>query len=293
MTLATGGSTAALQAGQRIVFEMLAGERSTLTIQPDRRYKVVRKAAAPATPDTATPDDAPLPDDLIPAHHGAALLLLRYADGSEVEVSDFYSLCSAANHCHLPLAGDSAAGVELEAMAQGQPELAGFVALDAQGKDSLGFAASAGGAAIRTPPTITPLLGTVQGVILAGPVVAGNDLQVSVLAADGMNVLAYNVAVDCSGHFSARIGSYSGVEFVEVSSQGSGFTQGDVLVSGGTLGPVNSGNTGLVSGTVVGCAGRYLLAYNNNATAAQIFVEQTIVTAAHVLRHSTSQRQHP
>ena len=62
----------------------------------------------------------------------------------------------------------------------------------------------------------------VTGDIQAGPVIAGNDLKVNLYAADHSTLLAQNVKVDSTGHFSANVGSYTGVVFAQLLITGKG-----------------------------------------------------------------------
>ena len=251
-TLQHPGSLAELLPSSNAVVLLQPGVRTTVTVQMGQHYKLRRLNKDSNTLET--------PDNVLATRHADALHL-RYADGSVLELPNFYAVCTRANGCSLTLAGDSAEGVALVAdpatgsamatvpegtlvyahgqhevlmsMAQGEPWLAEALSsmagthhassLMLAGLGGLTLAAGAGsaaGASAGAAAASAPLQGLVQGVIVAGPVLAGNDLVVTVYAADGSTVLARDVAVDGSGRFTARIGSYSGVVWVQAASLG-------------------------------------------------------------------------
>jgi len=65
-----------------------------------------------------------------------------------------------------------------------------------------------------------PVSNTVVGTIVAGPVVAGNDLRVELFQADGITKLSEAV-VNADGSFSIAVGSYMGVVIARVVNMGS------------------------------------------------------------------------
>lgn len=86
--------------------------------------------------------------------------------------------------------------------------LAGLLAVGAHG----------GGAA--GPAPLEALARTVSGWVVAGPVQAGNDLEIDLYEADGNTVLLRHIAVDSNGYFHANVAPYSGVVFAKLVNQG-------------------------------------------------------------------------
>ena len=117
---------------------------------------------------------------------------------------------------------------------------------------------SAAAATVSSAPSI------VQGVILAGPVVSGNDLQVILYAADGTTILAQIAAVNSSGQlsFSANLGSYTGVVIAKAISTGSAT---DYLDEATGIAK-DLGSVVLVSAGVVSAAGSTLVLNLNALT---------------------------
>ncbi|WP_298450572.1 Ig-like domain-containing protein [uncultured Marinobacter sp.] len=65
----------------------------------------------------------------------------------------------------------------------------------------------------------TPEVNTVVGQVVAGPVLAGNDLKVGVYQADGITELGQSL-VDAEGRFSVAVGSYRGVVIAQAINTG-------------------------------------------------------------------------
>ncbi|WP_432464641.1 beta strand repeat-containing protein [Agarivorans sp. QJM3NY_33] len=95
---------------------------------------------------------------------------------------------------------------------------AAFIGLGGAGLVAVGVAANSS----HSESSVT---NTVNGSIVAGPVVNSNDLKVIVYQADGTTVLGEG-SIDASGQFSIAVGSYSGVVIAKVENTG---TEADYL----------------------------------------------------------------
>src|SRR5690606_12235202 len=90
--------------------------------------------------------------------------------------------------------------------------------LGALGAGGLGLAAGGGGGG-GGGGVIAAVSNTVAGVIVAGPVVAGNDLKVEIYQADGVTKLG-DAVVNADGSFSLAVGSYMGVVIARLRNEG-------------------------------------------------------------------------
>ncbi|MBF0282372.1 MAG: hypothetical protein HQM07_07405, partial [Zetaproteobacteria bacterium] len=78
-------------------------------------------------------------------------------------------------------------------------------------------AAAGGGKGGAAAPVASPV-NTVAGTIVAGIVIAGNDLFVSLYQADGTTLIKSGIAVNATGQFSTTVGAYTGVVVAKVSN---------------------------------------------------------------------------
>jgi len=88
------------------------------------------------------------------------------------------------------------------------------------GFGALGLAGMAGGGS-KTDSGIEPSKTIVSGTLVAGPVISGNTLKVSIYAANGSTKIGES-ALDESGKFSVSVGTYTGVIIARVINSGSG-----------------------------------------------------------------------
>ncbi len=84
-----------------------------------------------------------------------------------------------------------------------------------------GVAAAAGGGGKKDSTPVVPASSTVSGMVVAGPVIQGNQLTIEVYKADGTTLLG-TANVDQAGAFSLSIGTYTGVVIAKVIDNGAG-----------------------------------------------------------------------
>jgi hypothetical protein len=264
-------STLTLHVGISISVKMQAGQH----------YQVRKPGKA------GDPNDLQTPNNRIATRQGDTLHL-RYSAGSTADFEDFYRLCKDASECNVNVASDTDAGITLGAqeasggitkadggtlvyahgshdvlmiMAQDQAQLlhtfgtlgdaAALTYLPQLAEVGLFAAFAAEGFNLASATSAPALTSTLLGIVQGGPVIAGNDLKASICAADGGTVIAQNVVVDSSGHFTANLGSYSGVLIVKLLNTGSandyldeatnaGKNLNTVLTAAGILSPAGS-----------------------------------------------------
>ncbi|WP_422101807.1 beta strand repeat-containing protein [Vreelandella sp.] len=188
------------------------------------------------------------PEGLRVKRRGSSLLVETEDDLVLVEVVDFYEEADAVFIPQAELDGTALAGEfvtsntpSIDTAANGEeliwqgssgsesptPTYLGLGALGLGGlaiaaSGSNGGGSSGGGASDGgTPGGPDPVLNTVAGVIVGGPVIEGNDLRVEVYQADGVTRLG-EAQVNADGSFSIAVGSYLGVVIARVVNGGSG-----------------------------------------------------------------------
>ena len=143
--------------------------------------------------------------------HGGHDVLMSMAGGQSSLVNTFTALGNAPVLTYLPPSTAIAAAESAFPL--------GYAAIPVLLGGGLAKGAGASGAGLGTAAA-SGTEGQILGTIQAGPVTPGNDLEVNIYAADGSTLLARHVAVDGSGHFSTRVGNYTGVVIARLVNKG-------------------------------------------------------------------------
>jgi hypothetical protein len=225
---------------------LAAGQHHKFKTQPGKHYKVVERNA----------DQERLADDVVVIRSGDDLQLV-YADGTVLQLEDYFTACQK-DSCELILPNGSASGLPLlgvtaepNGSADGGSQIyehhasdeivalapAVSVATAATGNIGAvlgggaalaGAAAGGGGAggastaatAISTVPVVVART-TINGTMVAGPVIPGHGLTVELFTADGVTLLGKEKLSD-TGQFSIDVGQYTGVIIAKLRDGDSG-----------------------------------------------------------------------
>ncbi|KHJ51679.1 hypothetical protein PZ78_05305, partial [Vreelandella venusta] len=227
--------------------ERLADNSIHYTPLVDITFVPAKSGAQYAVIDTSTGKS---PEGLHVKRRGSSLIVETEDDLVLVEIVDFYEEVDAVFIPQAELEGTALAGefvtsnpATIDTAANGdeliwqgssgsESHTPLYLGLGALGIG--GFAIAAGGSSSNSggssgggtsgggsPGGPDPVLNTVAGVIVGGPVIEGNDLRVEVYQADGVTRLG-EAQVNADGSFSIAVGSYLGVVIARVVNEGPG-----------------------------------------------------------------------
>ena len=179
------------------------------------------------------------PEGLQVKRKGSSLIVESEDDGFLVEITEFYdepetafipqaeldgsALVGTSVTSETPVIDTAANGDEIIWRGGSDSDLVTptNLVLGGLGLVGLGLAAGGGGGGGSSGGGEAPssVLNTVNGTIVGGPVVAGNDLRVEVYQADGITLLG-EAQINADGTFSIPVGSYLGVVIARVVNAG-------------------------------------------------------------------------